>query len=55
MRPRWWRGLREEPGKDIVIPGQRRADQVAHAHSLIDRYILQIAPLVLFGSTPLRQ
>ena len=39
--------LREEPGKDIVSLGSGVLIRLLMGHNLIDRYILQIAPLVL--------
>jgi dihydrofolate reductase len=39
--------LRAEPGKDLVIPGSGNLIRSLMPHNLIDRYILQIAPLVL--------
>jgi dihydrofolate reductase len=39
--------LRREPGKDIVILGSGELIRSLMAHNLIDRYVLQIHPLVL--------
>jgi dihydrofolate reductase len=39
--------LRDEPGKDLVILGSGELVRSLMPHNLIDRYILQIAPLVL--------
>jgi dihydrofolate reductase len=39
--------LREEPGKDIVILGSGELIRSLIGRNLIDRYVLQIAPLVL--------
>jgi dihydrofolate reductase len=39
--------LREEPGKDIVILGSGDLVRSLMPHNLIDRYVLQIASLVL--------
>ena len=41
--------LRREPGKDIVILGSGELVQSLAAAGLIDRYVLQIHPLVLGG------
>jgi dihydrofolate reductase len=39
--------LREEPGKDIVVLGSGDLVRSLTRHNLIDRYVLQIHPLVL--------
>ena len=44
--------LRAEPGKDLVILGSGNLIRSLMPHNLIDRYILQIAPLVLASLDP---
>ena len=39
--------LKEEPGKDLLVMGSGELIRSLMRHSLIDRYILQVHPLIL--------